>query len=66
MIKYKSQLEDDPIVHAHLDTLYDNLLEHNLCRIIEPFSKVQVLGFSIASRKALFSCYSNWCFVNHG
>uniref|UniRef100_A0A2C9JVC2 PCI domain-containing protein n=1 Tax=Biomphalaria glabrata TaxID=6526 RepID=A0A2C9JVC2_BIOGL len=39
---YKAQLEDDTIVQAHLKTLYDNLLEQNLCRIIEPFSKVQV------------------------
>jgi len=29
-------------VNAHLKTLYDNLLEQNLCRPIEPFSKVQV------------------------
>jgi len=39
---FKSQLAEDPIVNAHLKTLYDNLLEQNLCRIIEPFSKVQV------------------------
>ena len=42
LVTFKSQLEDDPIVSAHLKTLYDNLLEQNLCRIIEPFSKVQV------------------------
>ncbi|KAK3108911.1 hypothetical protein FSP39_018507 [Pinctada imbricata] len=39
---FKAQLSDDPIVNAHLKTLYDNLLEQNLCRIIEPFSRVQV------------------------
>merc|ERR1712126_597217 len=39
---YKVQLEDDMIVAKHLDTLYSNMLEHNLCRIIEPYSKVQV------------------------
>ncbi|XP_002736354.1 26S proteasome non-ATPase regulatory subunit 11A-like [Saccoglossus kowalevskii] len=39
---YKVQLIDDPIIKAHLDSCYDNLLEQNLCRIIEPFSKVQV------------------------
>jgi len=39
---FKSQLTEDPIVNAHLKTLYDNLLEQNLCRLIEPFSKVQV------------------------
>ncbi|XP_052801773.1 26S proteasome non-ATPase regulatory subunit 11-like [Mya arenaria] len=42
LVTYRAQLEDDPIVSAHLKTLYDNLLEQNLCRIIEPFSKVQV------------------------
>ncbi|XP_005092362.1 26S proteasome non-ATPase regulatory subunit 11 [Aplysia californica] len=42
LVTFKAQLEDDPIVNAHLKTLYDNLLEQNLCRIIEPFSKVQV------------------------
>ncbi|XP_064647631.1 26S proteasome non-ATPase regulatory subunit 11-like [Lineus longissimus] len=39
---YKIQLVDDPIIRAHLDSLYDNLLEQNLCRLIEPFSQVQV------------------------
>merc|ERR1719381_166229 len=39
---YKVQLEDDMIVAKHLPTLYSNMLEHNLCRIIEPYSKVQV------------------------
>lgn len=39
---YKTQLEDDPIVRAHLDSLYDTMLEQNLCRIIEPYSRVQV------------------------
>lgn len=40
--KYKEELEGDMIVRAHLNTLYDNMLEQNLCRIIEPYSKVQV------------------------
>ncbi|PSN31434.1 26S proteasome non-ATPase regulatory subunit 11 [Blattella germanica] len=39
---YKIELEDDVIVRAHLGTLYDNMLEQNLCRIIEPYSRVQV------------------------
>lgn len=39
---YKAELIDDTFVRSHLDTLYDNLLEQNLCRIIEPFSKVQI------------------------
>merc|ERR1711970_37842 len=40
--KYKEELEGDMIVKAHLNTLYDTMLEQNLCRIIEPYSKVQV------------------------
>lgn len=39
---YKHELENDVIVQAHLGTLYDNMLEQNLCRIIEPYSRVQV------------------------
>lgn len=40
--EYAKELEDDVIVKAHLGTLYDTMLEQNLCRIIEPFSRVQV------------------------
>lgn len=40
--KYKQQLVGDPIIRSHLDTLYDDMLEQNLCRIIEPYSRVQV------------------------
>jgi 26S proteasome regulatory subunit N6 len=40
--KYKQQLVGDPIIRSHLNTLYDDMLEQNLCRIIEPYSRVQV------------------------
>lgn len=40
--KYDQQLVGDPIIRSHLNTLYDDMLEQNLCRIIEPFSRVQV------------------------
>lgn len=40
--EYTKELEDDVIVKAHLGALYDKMLEQNLCRIIEPFSRVQV------------------------
>ncbi len=39
---YKHELEDDKIVNKHLGKLYQKMLEKNLCRIIEPYSKVQV------------------------
>lgn len=40
--EYAKELEYDVIVKAHLGTLYDTMMEQNLCRIIEPFSRVQV------------------------
>lgn len=40
--EYELELKADPIICAHLDKLYDHLLEQNLLRIIEPFSRVQV------------------------
>jgi len=40
--KYKQELTEDPIIKRHFNKLYDNLLEQNLCRIIEPFSRVEV------------------------
>ncbi|CAG0912612.1 unnamed protein product [Notodromas monacha] len=39
---HSSQLEADPIIRSHLTTLYDQMLEQNLLRIIEPYSKVEV------------------------
>lgn len=30
------------MVQNHLDLLYDNMIEQNLLRVIEPFSRVEV------------------------
>ena len=35
-------LSDDAMVKSHLNDLYNTLLEQNLSRIIEPFSRVEM------------------------
>lgn len=45
--KYRQELEDDVIVRAHLGSLYDAMLEQNLCRLVEPYSRVQVRLFTL-------------------
>ncbi|KAH9620172.1 hypothetical protein KSS87_005216 [Heliosperma pusillum] len=42
LANFKGQLEEDPIVLRHLSSLYDTLLEQNLCRLIEPFSRAEI------------------------
>jgi 26S proteasome regulatory subunit N6 len=37
------ELTSDPIIRTHFTALYDNLLEQNLLRIVEPFSCVEVV-----------------------
>lgn len=39
---YSTHLGDDPLIKRHLASLYDKLLEQNLCRVIEPFSNVEL------------------------
>jgi len=40
--EFREQLHSDAIISAHLGKLSDDLLEKNLLRIIQPFSRVQV------------------------
>ncbi|KAG2500499.1 hypothetical protein HYH03_001277 [Edaphochlamys debaryana] len=42
LVAHKAQLVDDDVVHAHLAELYDTLMQQNLVRIIEPFSRVEI------------------------
>ncbi|AWP18401.1 26S proteasome non-ATPase regulatory subunit 11 [Scophthalmus maximus] len=46
LTEYKPELREDPIISTHLTKLYDNLLEQNLIRVIEPFSRVQIAHIS--------------------
>ncbi|KAI8906710.1 PCI domain-containing protein [Gorgonomyces haynaldii] len=42
LAKYKKELSDDSIIRSHLAALYDTLLEQNILRVIEPFSRVEI------------------------
>lgn len=37
-----SELSSNPTIRSHLAALFDTLLEHNLLRIVEPYSMVKV------------------------
>merc|ERR1711953_1178555 len=40
--EHKAQLEEDPIIKYHLTDLNETLLEQNILRILEPFSRVEI------------------------
>merc|ERR1712110_797939 len=40
--EHKGQLEEDPIIKYHLTDLNETLLEQNILRILEPFSRVEI------------------------
>lgn len=42
LVAFKKELSDDPIIRNHLAALYDTLLESNLVRVIEPYSRVEI------------------------
>jgi len=44
--KYHPQLCDDTVIQEHLETLKSNLLEKNLKRLIEPYSRVEIAQIS--------------------
>lgn len=58
LTEYTKELRDDPIISTHLTKLYDNLLEQNLIRVIEPFSRVQVVCVSFIDILALSASFS--------
>merc|ERR1719265_2028456 len=42
LAQHKTQLEEDPIISYHLTDLNETLLEQNILRILEPFSRVEI------------------------
>jgi 26S proteasome regulatory subunit N6 len=40
--RYENELKSDLIIKHHIKSLYENLLEQNLFRVIEPYSRVQI------------------------
>jgi len=40
--QYAQELKGDDLISLHLSELYDEMLSQNLCRIIEPFSCVEI------------------------
>uniref|UniRef100_A0A0A9YDR1 Putative 26S proteasome regulatory subunit rpn6 n=1 Tax=Lygus hesperus TaxID=30085 RepID=A0A0A9YDR1_LYGHE len=40
--EYSQELQDDAIVYRHLGSIRDSLLEQNLLRILEPYSRVEI------------------------
>ncbi|TKR64716.1 hypothetical protein L596_025206 [Steinernema carpocapsae] len=40
--KYETELKEDSVVRKHFNSLNDSMLEKDLCRIIEPYSYVQI------------------------
>jgi len=41
LVEHGEHLGQDPIISTHLNGLYDMLLQENICRIIEPYSRVE-------------------------
>ena len=46
LVKYTAELKADPIIKNHFNSLYDNLLEQNLLKIIESYSCVKLSNIS--------------------
>ncbi|OAL51798.1 PCI-domain-containing protein [Pyrenochaeta sp. DS3sAY3a] len=42
LTKFRQQLGSDRFITSHLRRLYDNMLEQNLIKVIEPFSRVEI------------------------
>jgi len=39
---FKEELSDDVIIQSHVSEMYDTMLQNNLCRIVEPYSSIEI------------------------
>eukprot|EP00918_Siedleckia_nematoides_P063507 GHVU01138251.1.p1 GENE.GHVU01138251.1~~GHVU01138251.1.p1 ORF type:complete len:264 (-),score=87.78 GHVU01138251.1:479-1270(-) len=42
IVTYAHELKEDKLIKRHIGKLYDNLLEQNVLRVIEPYSRVEL------------------------
>lgn len=42
LLDYKTELADDVIIQSHVESMYDNMLQSNLLRIVEPYSSIEI------------------------
>lgn len=42
LLTFKAELSDDLIVQSHVADLYDKLLQQNLAKLVEPYSRVEI------------------------
>lgn len=50
---HAEHLGQDPIISTHLNQLYDMLLQENICRIIEPYSRVETAHIATVMKLSL-------------
>lgn len=55
-----SELSNDTIIRNHLSALYDTLLEQNLLRIIEPYSRVEMNHVAKLVRQPVREVETKW------
>lgn len=55
-----TELSNDTIIRNHLSALYDTLLEQNLLRIIEPYSRVEMTHIAKLVRQPVREVETKW------